>query len=144
MPSPIPADLKTYIAWRFDRVLPGSFRRRKADFAHHEYPILAPLPSLGRNTPPIERSATPGPFVYFVCDTTGLVRYVGKSLENQVIQRWVRPGVGGPAKHYWTHSTRSGGAVFEIARGIATGSSPVFTLRYTPVAELGMRSAITP
>ncbi|MCW5631814.1 MAG: hypothetical protein KIT17_00610 [Rubrivivax sp.] len=136
MPSTLPADLTTYLAWRFDAVLPGTFRRNKVDFAHHEYPILAPLPTGGRNTPPLERAAKGGPYVYFVCHAASLVRYVGKSLEEQVIQRWVRPGVGGPAKHYWTHSTRSGGAVFEIARGLASGKSPFFALRYVPVAEL--------
>lgn len=100
MHSKLPADLKTYLAWRFEATIPGSFRRNKADFAHHEYPILAPLPTAGRQTAPLERSTRSGPYIYFVCDAREQVRYVGKSLEDQVIQRWVRPGVGGPAKHY--------------------------------------------
>ncbi len=136
-PTKLPNDLKTYLAWKFDAVLQGTFRRNKADFAHHNYPIVAPLPTAGRHTPALERSVKAGPYVYFVCDASGDVRYVGKSLEDQVIQRWVRPGVGGPAKHYWTHSTRSGGAVFEIARGISSGTSPFFTLQYMPIEELG-------
>lgn len=137
MPAVLPADLRTYVAWRFDAVLEGSFRRNKADYAHHRYPILSPLPSAGRHTAPLEASASSGPYVYFVCDAGGLVRYVGKSLEEQVIHRWVRPGVGGPAKHYWSHSTRSGGAVFEIARGLQSGRSRCYDLRYLPLAELG-------
>lgn len=136
MPAVLPADIRTYVAWRFDAVLPGSFRRNKADFAHHLYPILSPLPKAGRHTAPLEASPSSGPYVYFVCDSGGLVRYVGKSLEEQVIHRWVRPGIGGPAKHYWTHSTRSGGAVFEIARGLQSGASMHYELRYLPTAEL--------
>ncbi len=136
MPSILPAELKTYLAWRFESVLPGSFRRKKADFAHHEYPILAPLPTSGRHTPALEPSALGGPYVYFICDSTGAVRYVGKSLEDQVIQRWVRPGVGGPAKHYWTHSTKSGGAVFEIAKGLQSDAAMQYQLRYLPIDEL--------
>jgi len=131
--------LKTYKAWRFDAVLAGSFRRNKVDFAHHLYPIVAPLPAAGRQTPPLEVSLHGGPYVYFVTDDGGLVRYVGRSLEGQVILRWVRPGIGGPAKHYWTHSTRSGGAVFEIARGLGNGESNHYDLRYFAIQELGER-----
>lgn len=139
MPAQLPSDLTTYKAWRFDSVLAGTFRRNKADFAHHDYPILAPLPHAGRQTQPIEASVHGGPYVYFVVDDAGWVRYVGKSLEGQVIHRWVRPGVGGPAKHYWTHSTRSGGAVFEIARGLQGGESAHYDLRYFGVPGLSQR-----
>ena len=111
MRSTLPTGLKTYLAWNFETVLTGTFRRNKADFAHHQYPILAPLPSDGRNTPAIEKSIQGGPCLYFVCDDRQHVCYVGMSKEDQVIHRWVRPGIGGPAKHYWTHSTKSGGCV---------------------------------
>lgn len=133
----LPATLKTYVAWRFTQVLPGSFRRAKAALAHHLYPILAPLPPQGRNTPALERSAQHGPYIYFVLDDQERVHYVGKSKEKEVIQRWVRPGVGGPATHYWTHSRSTGGCVFEIARGLETSTSRHYTLRYVPVAEIG-------
>ena len=136
MPSKLPAQLKTYLAWRFDTVLSGSFRRNKADFAHHEYPIVAPLPKAGRNTTALERSIQGGPYVYFVCDDKDQVRYVGKSMESEVIHRWVRPGVGGSAKHYWTHSTASGGCVFAIAHGLNSSASNHYTLRYVPVSEM--------
>lgn len=132
----IPSTLKTLAAWRFDSVLDGTFKRNKVDFAHHDYPIIAPLPTAGRNTPPIESCSGSGPYIYFVCDDTGAVQYVGKSMEDQVIHRWVRPGVGGPAKHYWTHSTRSGGSVFEIARGLKENRSKHYELRYISVDSL--------
>jgi hypothetical protein len=134
--KPLPFKLRTYAAWRFDAVLPGHFRRNKAEFAHHLYPIVAPLPTAGRNTPPLEPSDSTGPYVYFVCDDLARVRYIGKSLEEHVIQRWVRPGIGGTAKHYWTHSTRAGGAVFQIARGLQARESGHYELRYAPVREM--------
>lgn len=136
MKNTIPSVLKTFVAWRFDSVLDGTFKRNKADFAHHDYPIIAPLPTAGRKTLPIESSSGSGPYIYFVCDDVGAVQYVGKSMEDQIIHRWVRPGVGGPAKHYWTHSTRSGGSVFEIARGLKERRSTHYELRYIPVDNL--------
>lgn len=134
--SSLPSSLKTHVAWRFDAVLPGTFRRCKADFAHLEYPVLGPLPSAGRKTVPHESASSPGPFVYFVVDDKERVRYVGKSLEAQVLHRWMRPGVGGPANYYWTHSTRSGGCVFAIARELQSGESRHFTLRYASITDL--------
>lgn len=135
-PQPLPNALRAYIAWKFDRVLPGTFRRNKAQFAHHEYPIVGPLPTHGRNTPALESSHSSGPYLYFVCDDQGLVHYVGKSKEDQVLQRWIRPGIGGPANHYWTHSTVSGGCVFNIADGLKTGASRHYTLHYVPASEI--------
>ena len=135
-PQGLPAWMKTYVAWRFDRVLNGTFKRNKAQFAHHDYPLLAPLPTAARNTPAMERSALERPYLYFVCDDQGRVRYVGKTLEDQVLHRWIRPGIGGPAKHYWTHSTAKGGCVFNIADGLKSGQSKHFTLRYVPLAEI--------
>lgn len=136
MRSQIPAQLKTYTAWTFNKVEAGTFRRNKRDFAHHEYPILSPLPTNGRQTKALEASRLGGPYIYFVTDDCGQVRYVGKSLEDQVIQRWVRPGIGGTAKHYWTHSTKSGGCVFNIAKGLQGGESREYTLRYVPLMEI--------
>lgn len=52
-----------------------------------------------------------------------------------MVERWVRPGNGGPAAEHWTHSTSGGGNVFDIAAGIGRGSGP-FHLRYAPLAEL--------
>lgn len=137
LPVSLPRSLRTYTAWRFDGVLPGSFKRNKAQFAHHDYPVLGPLPTAGRNTPAQERAMSAGPFLYFVCDSQERVRYVGKSLEQHVLQRWIRPGLGGPAKHYWTHSTASGGCVFNIASGLKSGESTHYTLRYVPVSDVG-------
>lgn len=47
-----------------------------------------------------------------------------------------RPGIGGPAKHYWTHSTKSGGCVFEIANGLEKDLSSHYWLRYVPFEEV--------
>lgn len=135
-PQTLPAALRTYVAWRFDCVLQGSFTRNKKQFAHHVYPVLGPLPTAARNTPELERSRLHGPYLYFVCDANDRVRYVGKSLEDRVLQRWIRPGVGGPASHYWTHSTASGGCVFNIEKGLRSRESAHFTLRYVPIAEV--------
>lgn len=136
MPKPIPSELKTYLAWTFDSVLPGTFGRNKAAFAHLTYPILAPLPPAGSKSRSQEQSTSHGPFIYFVCDDTGLVRYVGKSQEKDVVSRWVRPGNGGPSSHYWTHSIKSGGTVFSIAKALRSGESRHFSLRYVPVHEI--------
>lgn len=131
----LPSDLKTFHAWTFHEVLPGTFKRDKKQFAHLDYPILAPLPQLKTKTRPLEDCGTSGPFIYFVLDRMQRLCYVGKSKEASVMKRWVRPGIGGPATHYWTHSTSSGGSVFNIAKGIQKGEGP-FTLRYTTLAEL--------
>ena len=136
MPLQIPTELKTYHAWTFNSVLSGTFRRRKADFAHHEYPILAPLPTNGAKTRSREASDSGGPYVYFVCDDNSHVRYVGKSQEKDVLVRWIRPGVGGPTSHYWTHSTKAGGCVFSIAEALASGESKHFSVRYLSIAEM--------
>ncbi|WP_137917048.1 GIY-YIG nuclease family protein [Hydrogenophaga sp. 2FB] len=137
MPNVIPTDLKTYVAWRFNAVLPGTFRRAKKAFEHLAYPILSPLPDAGSKTCSVERSLHGGPYVYFVCDDADRVRYVGKSLEKDVIARWTRPGIGGPAAYYFTHSRKGGGCVFSIAEAMNAGESSHFTLRYVPVAEIG-------
>lgn len=143
----IPSNIRTYIAWRFTDILPGTFKRNKADFAHHEYPILGPLPQFGGKTRPIEDCPSLGPYIYFVVDGMERVCYIGKSKEDCVVKRWVRPGIGGPAKHYWTHSTKSGGSVFNIAEGLRRGEGP-FTLRFVPLSELlplyGMKFGILP
>src|ERR1035437_4230988 len=102
-------NIKTHLAWTFTNVLPGTFKRNRPEQAHLDFPILAPLPNLATKTRPLEECGSIGPFIYFVTDGAGRVRYVGKSKETSVIKRWVRPGVGGPAKHYWTHSTKTGG-----------------------------------
>ncbi|MEJ8837630.1 hypothetical protein [Ramlibacter sp. AN1133] len=124
----------THLAWEFTHLLPGTFRRNKVEFAHHEYPILGPLPAQGPQTRPLESSPLEGPFLYFVVDDRGAVCYVGKSQEQTVLKRWIRTGTGGPARHYWTHSTKSGGAVFRIAEGLRQGRR--FQLRYTALDEL--------
>jgi hypothetical protein len=136
MPQHLPAGLKTYLAWRFTSVVPGSFRRRKRDFAHLVYPILSPLPDAGSKTCSLERSSHGGPFIYFVCDANDRVRYVGKSKEKDVVTRWTRPGEGGPADYYFTHSIKSGGCVFSIAEAMLAGESSHFSLRYVPLAEI--------
>ena len=131
----IPSDVQTYLAWTFTHVLQGSFKRDKKDIAHHEYPILAPLPILNGRTKALEGHGIKGPFIYFVVDQDGQVCYIGKSKEATVIKRWVRPGVGGPVTHYWTHSTSTGGSVFNIAEGLRKGEGP-YSLRYSPISLL--------
>lgn len=133
--SSIPDDIKTYLAWTFKNLLPGTFKRSKADFAHLDYPIVAPLPTLKTKTRPIEECGSAGPFIYFVVDGVGGICYIGKSKESSVIKRWVRPGIGGPSSHYWTHSTQSGGSVFNIADGLRKEEGP-FSLRYTTLSSL--------
>lgn len=131
--STVKPAFKTHLAWTFTHVAPGTFRRNKADFAHHNYPILAPLPPHGSKTRPVEDCASEGPFIYFVHDAAGRLCYIGKSEEACVIQRWVRPATTGA--NYWTHSTKSGGNVFDIAAGLSRGEGP-FTLRYTTLSDL--------
>jgi hypothetical protein len=114
-------ELSTSLAWEFTHVVPGAFRRNKADFIHHEYPILAPLPTNAGRTLPREGATEIGPFLYFVVDESGVVKYVGKSQEKTVLKRWIRPGNGGPSTHYWTHSTKAGGCTFRIAEGLRCG-----------------------
>lgn len=132
----------TRLAWRFTHLLEGEFTRNKAQFAHHRYPILAPLPSSGARTRPLQDSNCEGPFLYAVMNGSGDVCYIGKSEERNVLARWIRPGNGGPAKHYWTHSTKGGGCVFRIADGLREGE--VFELRYVTLRELVDQGVIRP
>ncbi len=125
----------TYLAWQFSKIIPGTFKRNKKQFAHLDYPILAPLPTNAAKTKPLEQCPAEGPFIYFVHDGTGRLCYIGKSKEQCVIKRWVRPGIGGPSEHYWTHSTVSGGNVFNIAEGLRRNEGP-FSLRYTSLSAL--------
>lgn len=131
----LPTSITTRLAWQFFELLPGSFKRNKAQFAHHDYPIIAPLPTMGPSTRPLEECAEPGPFIYFVLNRNGVVCYVGKSQEKCVLQRWIRPDNSATKKHYWTHSTREGGNVFRIAEGLRNGDGP-FALRYTTLRSL--------
>ena len=126
---------KTYLAWEFSSVIPGTFKRNKKQFSHLDYPILAPLPTNAAKTKPIEQCPAEGPFIYFVHDGAGKLCYIGKSKEKCVIKRWVRPGIGGPSEYYWTHSTSSGGNVFSIAEGLRLNEGP-FALRYTSLSTL--------
>ncbi len=126
---------KTYLVWQFSNVIPGTFKRNKKQFAHLDYPILAPLPTNAAKTKPIEQCPGEGPFIYFVHDGAGGLCYIGKSKEKCVIKRWVRPGIGGPSEYYWTHSTTSGGNVFSIAEGLRRNEGP-FSLRYTSLSAL--------
>lgn len=136
MPSQIPAQFKTYVAWKFNNVLPGAFTRDRQEFKGIEYPIIAPLPTHKRKTPALESSRLSGPYIYFVTDDQAQVRYVGKSEEKLVLHRWVRPGYGGPTTHYWTHAIKSGGCIVNIANGLKGGHSREYTLRYVPVREI--------
>jgi hypothetical protein len=131
----IPDDISTHLAWQFESVLPGHFRRNKEDYAHIAFPILSPLPPHNSATKPLEGATLTGPFIYFVLNRRGEVCYVGKSKERTVIKRWVRPGSGGPATHYWTHTNESAGCVRRIANGILAGDGP-FQLRFVPVNSL--------
>ena len=125
----------TYLAWSFTDVLEGTFKRRKQKYKHHDYPILAPLPAQVPRQTPMEGDDVAGPFIYFLVDQTGEVQYVGKSEEKNVLMRWSRPGDGGPAKRYWTHSSPSGGCVFNIAADLQSGKGP-FHLRFVPLSDL--------
>lgn len=129
----LPSDLQTHLGWRFESVLPGTFRRNKKVFAHIDFPILAPLPHKRSATETIEGASLTGPFIYFVLDRAGEVCYVGKSKEKSVVKRWVRLGIGGPATHYWTHTNVTAGCVRRIALGITEGRGP-YQLRFVPVS----------
>lgn len=139
--------IPTQLAWTFTHVLPGTFKRNKAQFAHHDYPILAPLPSKQARTTALEGHDEVGPFIYFVVDAAEQICYVGKTQEATVVKRWVRPGLGGPATHYWTHSTSSGGTVFNIAEGLRRGQGP-YSLRFVALSKLldshGARFGVSP
>lgn len=117
-------EIPTSLAWSFTHLIPGTFKRNKKQFALLEYPILAPLPTKKTNTQPIEPISGVGPFIYFVVDASSTLCYVGKSHENSVLKRWIRPGNGGPTTHYWTHSTKGGGSVFNIAEGLRREQGP--------------------
>jgi len=134
------ASIETHLAWRFESVLPGRFRRNKRDFAHTDFPILAPLPLAGSRTRPLEGGEAEGPFLYFVVDGSGDVQYVGKSEESCVLKRWIRPGTGGPSSHYWSHATRSAGCIKNIEAGLRAGHGP-FELRFQTLTsiEAGLR-----
>lgn len=138
MPHLYTQPFPTYLAWSFTDVLEGAFKRLKQEYKHHDYPILAPLPANGARQTSLEGNDLVGPFIYFLVDRTGEVQYVGKSKEKNVLMRWCRPGYGGPAKRYWTHSVPSGGCVFNIAAGLQSGNGP-FHLRFTPLSELRSR-----
>jgi hypothetical protein len=127
--------IPTYLGWTFTHILPGTFKRNRAEFKHHDYPILAPLPPKGTQQTPMQGEAVQGPFIYFIVDDQRRVFYVGKSKEAHVLKRWIRPGNGGPAKHYWTHSTSSGGCVFNIAEGLRAEKGP-YHLRFVPFTTL--------
>jgi len=117
-------EISTSLAWSFTHLLPGTFSRNKKQFAHLDYPILAPLPTGKTKTQPIEPISGSSPFIYFVTDASAKLCYVGKSQEESVFKRWIRPGNGGPTTHYWTHSTKGGGAVFNIAEGLRLEQGP--------------------
>lgn len=134
--------IPTSLAWEFTHLIAGSFRRNKAQFAHHDYPILGPLPSRATRTELLEKSSEPGPFLYFVMDDKENVCYVGKSEESNILKRWIRPGNGGPASHYWTHSTRAGGCVFNIAEGLRRGGR--YQLRYASLGGLQRAGVVSP
>ena len=68
-------------------------------------------------------------------DAASRLCYIGKSQEESVLKRWIRPGIGGPSTHYWTHSTRSGGSVFNIAEGLRRAEGP-FHLHVTTLENL--------
>jgi hypothetical protein len=125
----LPQDITTYLAWRFESVLPGFFRRDKREYAHIEFPILAPMPGAGPATRPVEGAHVIGPFIYFVLDAERKVRYVGKSKEATVVKRWVRPGTGGPGSHYWSHTNKGSGCIRRVAAALQAGAGP-FELRF--------------
>lgn len=117
-------EIPTSLAWSFTHLIPGTFQRNKKQFALLDYPILAPLPTAKAKTQPIESISGVGPFIYFVVDASSTLCYVGKSQEESVLKRWIRPGNGGPTTHYWTHSTKGGGSVFNIAEGLRREQGP--------------------
>lgn len=128
-------DIPTSLAWSFTHLLPGTFKRNKKQFAHLDYPILAPLPTAKTKTQPLESTSGAGPFIYFVVDASSRLCYVGKSQEESVLKRWIRPGLGGPTTHYWTHSTQGGGSVFNIAEGLRQAQGP-YNLHVTNLEAL--------
>ncbi len=126
---------ETYHAWTFTHLLPGEFERDKKDFAGMKFPILAPIPVRAAKTKPYEGGHLEGPFLYFVIDGSDRLCYIGKTEEDKLFRRWIRPGIGGPASHYWSHATKDGGSIARIAEGLQRGEGP-FTLRYAPLDEL--------
>ena len=128
-------DIPTSLAWSFTHLLPGTFKRNKKQFAHLDYPILAPLPTAKTKTQPLESISGTGPFIYFVVDASSRLCYVGKSQEKNILKRWIRPGLSGPTTHYWTHSIQGGGSVFNIAEGLRCEQGP-YNLHVTNLETL--------
>lgn len=92
--------IRSHLAWTFNQVLPGSFKRVKGEYAHHNYPVLGPPPMRCKRGLPRQGAGLQGPFFYLVVNAQGQVRYVGKSKEKHVLKRCIRPSVGGPASYY--------------------------------------------
>ncbi|WP_210547058.1 hypothetical protein [Rhodoferax sp. PAMC 29310] len=133
-------DIPTYLGWRFTDLQPGTFKRDKADFAHMDFPILSPRPTHGPDTRPLEECEKSGPFIYFVIDRSGAICYIGKTEEvERPLYRWIRRKLNEPKNepesYYWTHATKSGGTVFNIADGIRQAKGP-YTFRYAVHSEL--------
>ncbi|MDD3758261.1 MAG: hypothetical protein PHN76_08855 [Advenella sp.] len=129
------SDLPTSLAWQFTHTLSGTFKRNRREQLNVDFPILAPLPTQKNHTLPLEGYDVRGPFIYFVTDSMGALYYIGKSKEINVLNRWIRPGNGGPATHYWTHSVKDGGCVFNIAEGLNSKKGP-YDLRFISLAAL--------
>lgn len=135
------SDIPTSLAWQFTHTLPGTFKRNRPEQLHMDFPILAPLPKEKYLTLPLEGHDVNGPFIYFITDGFGELCYIGKTKESNVLRRWIRPGNGGPTTHYWTHSVKNGGCVFNIAEGLKLKKGP-YDLRFISLNLL--KSALHP
>lgn len=123
---PTPRELSLSLAWEFTEVLPGDFVRDRPSVRDKRFPIIGPRP-VGPMTQPNENAGAPGPYIYFVYDASGQIRYIGKANERTVLYRWIRPDAR-TGLHQWSHGTNSAtkkATVEFIADEIRSGRVPV-------------------
>jgi hypothetical protein len=126
MTFPTPDMLTLKLAWKFSEILPGNFERDRKSVIGRKFPIIAPLPKTGSATLPLENSFASAPFLYFVYSSKCQIKYIGKSTEKNVLERWIRPEKSSGIKR-WTHGTtgKNKSTVEYIAEEIINGVVPV-------------------
>lgn len=140
MPQILLTDLGFKVAWKFSELLPGEFERDRKEVAGIKFPVVGPLPTHGKQTPPFEGRELLGPYLYILVDARGQTKYVGVATESGLsspIERWIRPDKAGTSE-YWAHGTnkRKGKAtVVWLKEGLLAGDGP-YSLYFSNYAHL--------
>lgn len=118
-----------HLAWEYSEVLPGDFERDRKGSEGRKFPIVAPLPTRGRNTPPLEAGTLGGPYLYAMYDAKDTIRYIGVVTEtdcSNFLERWIRPDKN-TGRYFWTHGTNKRGksTVEWIADALRDGLGPI-------------------